>query len=45
MDIWKLWELISEVNDMYYGVEKPTLNFEEEEEEIISHHWSILKRY
>jgi len=50
MNIWRLWETISEVNDMYYGIDEPedeefdeVVGINEEDEEIISNHWSIHK--
>ena len=40
MNVWKLWETISEVNDMYYGIEEIHQHPEIEEEELTSNYWS-----
>lgn len=35
MDVWKIWEMVSEVNDMYYGMEEIRQPQEIEEDESI----------
>ena len=41
MNIWKMWEMVSEVNDIYYGIEEIRQPPEiEDEEEQLSNYWS-----
>ena len=43
MNIWKMWGMVQEVNNMYYGIEEETRQpLEIEEEEAISNYWTKI---
>jgi len=48
MDVMKLWETISDVNDMYYGIEEEKHkisidDIDDLEDGVCIHGWSVLK--